>query len=111
MKKTPAHKNSGREENLTRKGMGRPPGVPNKVTAEAKAACNELVDDLRYRAALKKRLIAGKLAPALETMLWYYAKGKPKERIEFGAHKSLAQLVEAAVNRGRPPDLQNPSQK
>jgi len=37
--------------------------VPNKVMAEAKAACNELVDDLAYRAALRKRLIAGKLAP------------------------------------------------
>ena len=53
---------------------GRPKGVPNKVTAEAKAACNELVDDLAYRAALRKRLIAGKLAPAAECMLWWYGK-------------------------------------
>ncbi len=25
---------------------------------------------------------ARKLAPAVETMLWYYAKGKPKEQFE-----------------------------
>jgi len=49
---------------------GRPKGVPNKVTAEAKA-CNELVDDRTYRVALRKRLIAGKLAPAVECMLWW----------------------------------------
>ena len=30
----------------------------------------------------KKRLIAGKLAPAVECMLWVYAKGKPKETVE-----------------------------
>jgi len=98
-------------ENL-KKGHGRPPGVPNKVTAEAKAACNELVDDPLYRAALRKRLIAGTLAPAMETMLWYYGKGKPKERVEFGADKSLAELVAAAVNRGKPvSDPENPSDR
>ena len=65
--------------------MGRPKGAPNKVTAEAKAACDELVDDLTHRAALRKRLIAGKLAPAVECMLWWYAKGKPTDRLDLGA--------------------------
>lgn len=56
------------------------------------------MDDPRYRAALKKRLIAGTLAPAVETMLWFYSKGKPKDRVEFGADKSLAQLCIEAIN-------------
>ena len=47
-------------------GPGRPKGVPNKATIEAKGACSELVDDPEYRANLKKRLIAGKLAPAVD---------------------------------------------
>ena len=94
------HKNTGRIENLTRKGKGRPPGVPNKVTTEAKAACNKLIDDPAYRAALRRRLIAGELAPAMECMLWYYGKGKPKEIIGVEA-SSLAELVAAAVRVGQ----------
>jgi len=69
--------------------------VPNKVTAEAKA-CNELVDDRTYRVALRKRLIAGELAPAVECMLWWYAKGKPTERLDLGADQSLAELILAS---------------
>jgi len=60
---------------------GRPKGVPNKATSEAKAACALLVDDRVYRRNLQKRLRAGKIAPAVETMLWHYAHGKPKETI------------------------------
>ena len=67
---------------LRRGGPGRPPGVPNKATIEAKQVCSELVDNPDYRERLKARLIAGKLPPAVETMLWYYAKGKPKEVLE-----------------------------
>jgi hypothetical protein len=66
-----------------RRGGGRPKGVPNKATLEAKQACAEIVDDPIYRAKLLARARAGKLAPAMETLLWYYAKGKPKETIEY----------------------------
>lgn len=61
---------------------GRPKGIPNKVTAEVRAAAAELVDDPAYRAKLVTDLRRRRVAPAVETMLWYYAKGKPKERIE-----------------------------
>jgi hypothetical protein len=61
---------------------GRPKGTPNKATVEAKAACAALVDDPAYREALAKRLRAGKLSPAMECMLWHYAKGKPREHVE-----------------------------
>jgi hypothetical protein len=40
-----------------------------------------MVDNPAYRRALMKRLLAGELAPAMETMLWAYAKGKPKETV------------------------------
>ena len=65
-----------------RKTGGRRPGSLNKATVEAKAACTALVDDPVYRQRLATRLRAGKLSPAVECMLWYYAKGKPKE--DFG---------------------------
>ena len=63
-------------------GPGRKKGVPNKATAEVRAACAAIVDDPTYRRQLIARAKAGKLAPALECMLWHYAKGKPKEQVE-----------------------------
>lgn len=83
---------------LKRGGPGRPKGLPNRVTTEAKAACNQIVDDPTYRKNLTAymKANAGHAGP-LEPILWYYAKGKPKERVEIGADKSLAALITEAV--------------
>ena len=35
-----------------------------------------------YQQSLRDRAFKGELAPAIEAMLWYYAKGKPKEQLE-----------------------------
>jgi len=61
---------------------GRPKGTQNKVTVEVREAAKALVEDPVYRARLQRRLLRGKLAPALESMLWHYAYGKPKETHE-----------------------------
>ena len=58
-------------------GPGRKKGVPNKATAEVRAACVAIVDDPQYRKKLLARARAGTLPPAVECMLWHYAKGKP----------------------------------
>ena len=81
---------------------GRAPGVPNRATLEMKKFATNLLTDPLYQKNLRKRLNAGTLAPAVETMLYYYAAGKPKERVEFGADKTLADLVGEAIAR-RPP--------
>ena len=65
-----------------RKTGGRLPGSLNKATVELKQACAELVDDPEYRRNLATRLRAGELSPAVECMLWHYAKGKPKDEVE-----------------------------
>lgn len=62
---------------------GRPKGTLNKATLEVKEMARALVEDKAYRARLKRRLMSGKIPPALETMLWYYAYGKPKEYVEL----------------------------
>lgn len=86
----------GRVQNLTNAGKGRPPGVPNKVTSEAKAACSAIVDDPIYRKNLLERMQKG-TAGAMEPILWYYAKGKPKERVELGADESIRDLIRKAA--------------
>lgn len=67
---------------LRRGGPGRPRGCRNKVTSEAKAAATLIVDDPIYREGLMRRARQGKLAPAIETLLWHYSKGRPKDAVE-----------------------------
>jgi hypothetical protein len=73
----------------SRKTGGRQRGTPNRATADAKAACAALIDDPEYRRNLAERLNSGKLAPALECMLWYYAKGKPREIVGVDAEQHI----------------------
>ncbi len=68
---------------------GRPRGVSNKATVEAKAACAAIVDDPVYRTELMAAARARTLPPAVETMLWHYAKGKPKEQVEHSGRFEL----------------------
>lgn len=86
---------------------GRPPGIPNRATLEAKAFFTYLLTDEVYTANLLKRLRSGEANAAVETMAFYFACGKPKERVEFGADKTLADLVAAAAER-RLADSQKP---
>ena len=81
-----------------KKGHGRPKGVPNKATREAKVVCNALVDDPVYLKNLRRRMRHG-TAGTIETLIWHYAKGKPTERIELGADKSLAYLIAGSRRR------------
>ena len=71
----------GNPQNLLRGGPGRPKGVPNKATAEIKAVARRLVEDPLYVTALAQRLVRGR-APHMETLLFHYAYGKPKETVE-----------------------------
>lgn len=57
-------------------GPGRPKGSQNKITRAAKELAEEILDN-EYLERLAARIKAGK-APHMETLLWGYAKGKPK---------------------------------
>lgn len=73
---------------LKRGGPGRKPGIPNKATLEIKDASRKLVEDPAYVLSLKRRLVAGK-APHMETLLFHYAYGKPKDTTEHEGAMTL----------------------
>jgi hypothetical protein len=62
---------------------GRARGTPNLATTAGRELAARLVNDRAYRESLRERLLAGRLHPAVEQMLWYYAMGKPKESLEL----------------------------
>ncbi len=64
---------------------GRKKGVKNKATIAAKEAASRIIDDPAYIKKLHERALAGRLPPAVETMLWHYSKGKPKEVLEVSS--------------------------
>jgi len=89
--------NSGEQQTGKRKppnaGKGRPKGVPNKATTEAKELAAAILGDERYVKKLRSRAFAGKLHPSVETMLWYYKSGKPKETVEHKGRVGLVDLL------------------
>lgn len=81
---------------------GRQKGTPNKVMSEAKALCRKLLASKAYLKNLTERLESGKLAPAVESMLWHYACGKPAETLEHtGADGRPIETLTRVVFGGR----------
>lgn len=75
---------------------GRRPGTQNLKTVAAREVAARLVDDPEYREALRQRMITG-TAGAMEVLLWYYAKGKPVDRVETGAPGAFTELTNAEL--------------
>jgi hypothetical protein len=71
---------------------GRPRGLPNRTTVEVRNFARDLLTSEAYRASARRRILRGE-APHLETLLYYYAFGKPKERLDVRMEGLLAHLV------------------
>jgi hypothetical protein len=69
--------------------------IPSRA---AKLTCLEMVEDPLYRKQLLLDLRARRVRPAVECMLWYYAKGKPKELVEHSGTLSLQQELSALTD-------------
>jgi hypothetical protein len=65
--------------------------------------CRKVLASREYRESLMRRIILGALPPAIEQLLYYYAEGKPVERVEHKdttnafEHLSIDQLEERAM--------------
>jgi hypothetical protein len=80
-------------KNLKRGGQpGRRRGIPNKVTLEIRDAARAIVEDDAYVESLKRRVIAGR-APHMETLLFHYAYGKPKDQVEVSGAAGAVTVV------------------
>lgn len=60
-----------------------PRSLTQKQVLDAKLFAELIVDHPEYRKALFKAAIERTLPPGLETMLWHYAKGKPRESMDI----------------------------
>jgi len=63
------------------------PTIPRKRLTllqqnEAKSFALEIVRSEEYRHSVRVRAQAGTLPPAIEQMIWYYAYGKPVDKIQ-----------------------------
>ncbi len=74
---------------------GRKKGALGKATVEIRELARELTTgNPEYMAGLRRRLKAGKLAPAVESLLFHYGWGKPKEQVEVTGADGGALITE-----------------
>lgn len=84
----PGHAYQESPSHLAQKAATEKPHTASKIV---KLDCLAMIEDPQYRKTLLRDLRARKLRPAVECMLWYYAKGKPKEMVEHSGTLSLQQ--------------------
>ena len=83
---------------------GKPKGALNKRTREAQELAAALIEgDPLYLEDLKRRIKAGK-APHMETLLWHYRYGKPKDQVDVSV--SVAVAAEVLADRFTADELQ-----
>jgi len=77
---------------------GRTPGTKNRTTIQAREFAKRLVDDNEYREALRRRMINGTAGP-MEALLWFYAHGRPTDRVEQGPPGAFNELTNEELTR------------
>lgn len=78
---------------------GRPKGAKRHATVEIRDASRALVEDPEYRVQLRVRLCEGR-APHMETLLFQYAYGKPRD------YGETVQLTPELLDRMSPEQLE-----
>jgi hypothetical protein len=74
---------------------GRRKGTPNRRTIEARLRCSNLVQDIDYQTRLRRDFVRRRVHPSIESMVWAYHLGKPKEQVEMTGKFTMNQRLEA----------------
>ena len=100
-----------RNTSRLRKGgqPGRKKGSKNKATIEIKELARRLVQDPEYLAALRERLIAGKLHGSVEALLWAYAYGKQRDTLDLNVSAERKTLIVVPHSGVSKPDQEQPA--
>ena len=69
-------------------------GATTFTRHQAQRFARDILESRTYRDSLETRAAKGDLPPAVETMLWHYAYGKPLEQVAVSVdvHDDLGQL-------------------
>lgn len=59
---------------------------------EAQRRARSILESEDYQTSLKERIRDKQLPPAVETMLWYYAFGKPMEQVQINVSQQEEDL-------------------
>lgn len=68
---------------------GRPRGRKSNPSKAARRVSLRLITDPVYQSKLRERLLDGTLSPAIESLLWAYAYGRPVAKHEVESNNSL----------------------
>ncbi len=64
-------------------GSGRRRGTRNRRTVAAFALASELLNDADYQYRFRRDFTRRRVHPSIETLIWHYVAGKPKESIQM----------------------------
>jgi len=76
-------------------GSGRKKGTPNPISIEARQLAVELVNGAEYQRRLRRDFEARKLHPTIESLVWAYAIGKPRQDIAINANVNVNARLDA----------------
>lgn len=66
-------------------GSGRQKGSPNRISVDVRTLVSELVTNVNYQARLRRDFEQRKVHPTIESMLWAYYLGKPRQDVTVTA--------------------------
>lgn len=72
-------------------------GATNYTRGEIARRARCILESNDYQASLQDRIRNNDLSPAVETMLWYYAFGKPMEQVELTVREGEQDLSSMTV--------------
>ena len=90
---------------ITMELRGEQARLTKALKKEIQGLARYLVEDPLYLLGLKARLLSGHLHPTIEALLFAYAYGKPKERVEV-RHASIVRIIHEFAGEEEPKPIE-----